>query len=412
MCMNTVQEFLLSFQCMLISTSKCIFIGDCGTRPYLDIYLKFIFVLTIFFVLYSMYIEGRNNRARLALFDMNTNTVEEIPPNHNNTRVVYNEPCVGVSSDSDFHISEDPGVINDNIDDECVDEDWEPLYNLRSVSKSNIVMHYGYGLRKGCVAYFVEDGMLETSELQFSSMDSSNVDVENITVPRMRPPYTISSTAIIPGMGMSFSSSRSNTNILTTECATVTFVNNEMGVERDYTRVKLLVSNIVHCIYGITHLEVDNRLASFSGQLERVRNFYFPYQTKQTIVQWFVNSRKPLMFHFVDTDELSLTYSKLREIPIPLFTWNPRTDRIWYVGRDDIELQRHLLEKSMALNSRIHVTTNPRSSYDVSFYSSTDHIESMVSSDMLADIYDEAAGKQVITVFRPHKFPHTMVYFY
>lgn len=390
-------EFLLSCYCMVNSTYKYV-LRDWDSNQYLNLYLKFIFVLIVFFVIYSTLIEERNNRIRLSLLNVH---------GHESTSFSNNNVCT--MNDNSSRTNKDLVV------DEKQNEIWEPLYNMRCAPKSNIVLYYGYGLRKGCVAYFVEDGMLESSEIQFSSTNSSTLNRQSITIPPKKSKYSVSSTVILPRTkksSLSYLSEWSNTNIITTDCTTVTFVNNEVGVDRDYTRVKLLVSNIVHCIHGITHLEIDKRLASFSGQLERFRNFYFPYQKKRTIVKWFDSSKKPLLFHFVDTSELIRNYSNLREIPIPFFTWNPHTDRVWYVHHDDVELQKHLLEKSMTFSPRIHVTTNPLSSYDVSFYSSTDHIENMVSTEMLANIYDEAVGKQVITVFRPHRFPHTMVYFY
>lgn len=107
--------------------------------------------------------------------------------------------------------------------------------------------------------------------------------------------------------------------------------------------------------------------------------------------------------------------NRLKDTPVPELTWNPFKDRLWYVPAKAIALREHLAKVLMERSlwpSHIRFTLDPDAPYDLGFFPGLNLLSTMVGGKTLDKISYQAAGREVVTVTRPHGFPTLMVYFY
>jgi hypothetical protein len=102
-------------------------------------------------------------------------------------------------------------------------------------------------------------------------------------------------------------------------------------------------------------------------------------------------------------------------VPVPLLTWDPFKDRLWYVPAGALTLREHLastlVERSL-WPSHITFTLDSGAPYDLAFFPSVAPLEASLSPATIERLVYEAAGRQIVTVMRPHRFPSLMVYYF
>lgn len=136
---------------------------------------------------------------------------------------------------------------------------------------------------------------------------------------------------------------------------------------------------------------------------------YFHWTTPQAL-----RKAKSLLRHRLALSPSLLVEAKehLSEVPVPLLTWDPFKDRIWYIREPAVreEMVKRLIERSL-WPSHVRISLDPSDPYDLGFFPG-EMMEDYVSSQTYEKLLYEAGGRKMVTVLRPHRFPSLMVYYF
>jgi len=173
----------------------------------------------------------------------------------------------------------------------------------------------------------------------------------------------------------------------------------------------------------LTHLVVvpSAKTRSHPNQVEDLPDAsmwatYFPYHDSLTIAGWYIfGNFEPMTFHFPQEEDLDKAVAGLKETDLPELSWDPLRDRLWFVPPDALDLREHLVQIMMARSvwpSHVRFTLDDSDAFDMAAYPGTSILEPMISPASLERVIYGAAGRKIVTILRPHRFPHTMVYYY